>query len=52
MSSEDKIKELRHSFTKSNREELEMPVKNQFGHTVLNQSSHTLDMSGLELSVG
>jgi len=52
MSSEDKIKELRHSFTKSNREELEMPVKNQFGHTVLNQSSAALDMSGLELSVG
>lgn len=52
MSSEDKIKELRHSFTKSNREELEMPVKNQFGHTVLNPSNPTPDMSQLELSIG
>jgi hypothetical protein len=52
MSSEDKIKELRHSFTKSNREDLETPVKNQFGHTVLNPSNQTSDLSGLELSIG
>ena len=52
MSSEDKIKELRHSFTKSNREDLEMPTKNQFGHTVLNGSNTTPDMSQLELTIG
>lgn len=52
MSSEDKIKELRHSFTKSNREDLETPVKNQFGHTVLNPSATTADMSQLEITIG
>jgi len=52
MSSEDKIKELRHSFTKSVREELETPVKNQFGHTVLNPSDTNVDMSKMNLSIG
>lgn len=52
MSSEDKIKELRHSFTKSVREELEAPVKNQFGHTVLNPSDTNVDMSKMNLSIG
>ena len=52
MSSEDKIKELRHSFTKSVREELEAPVKNQFGHTVLNPSDINVDMSKMNLSIG
>lgn len=52
MSSEDKIKELRHSFTKSVREDLETPIKNQFGHTVLNSSGAKADMSQIELSIG
>lgn len=52
MSSEDKIKELRHSFTKSVREELETPVKNQFGHTVLNPSEGNVDLSKMNLSIG
>jgi hypothetical protein len=52
MSSEDKIKELRHSFTKSVREELETPVKNQFGHTVLNPNDSNVDLSKMNLSIG
>ena len=52
MSSEDKIKELRHSFTKSVREELETPVKNQFGHTVLNPNETNVDLSKMNLSIG
>lgn len=52
MSHEEEIKNLRHSFTKSNREELETPSKNQFGHTVLNQSDKDIDTSNIKLSIG
>lgn len=46
---EDKIKELRHSFTNPYREDLPKPKVNQFGHTILSESTKDLDVSEIEL---
>lgn len=48
---EDEIKNLRHSFTNPYREDLPRPVKNQFGHTILNSDNSNINIESVEVEV-